>query len=174
MESGLNYTILQPTTFMDNISLRMFLAQSVDNTVFPAPWNPAIAFSHLALHDLGEVAAKVIDEGEKHYLATYPLCSTRPMSNNEVMKVIGKVIGRNIKIEKLPFEKAREGLLKRLFGDKEVPWQTKDVAERMLLYYDSHGLVGNPNVLTWLLGRQPMEFETWACEQIKLITGETE
>lgn len=172
MESGLNYTILQPTTFMDNISLKMFLSQPEDKTVFPAPWDPSIPFSHLALNDLGEAAAQVILEGEKHYLGTYPLCSTRPKPNTEVMKEVGKVIGREIKIEKLPFEKGREGLLKRLFGENEVPWQTKDVAERMLLYYDSHGLVGNPNVLEWLLGRKATGFEAWAGMQFEQIKKE--
>jgi len=31
--------------------------------------------------------------------------------------------------------------------------------------YSSHDFVGNPNVLTWLLGRAPTSFEEWARTQ---------
>ena len=32
---------------------------------------------------------------------------------------------------------------------------------RMFEYYDQWGLVGNPNVLSWLLGREPSSLETF-------------
>jgi hypothetical protein len=35
---------------------------------------------------------------------------------------------------------------------------TSDAFERMLVYYNGHGLTVNSNVLGWLLGRKPTDF----------------
>lgn len=167
IESGLNYTILQPTNFMDNMKLEMFLSQPEDDTIYHAPWNPDVAFSQIALRDLGEAAANVVKEGEKHYFAQYLLVSTRPTPYREVVKIVGQGIGRDIKVQQLPFEKAVEGFLKMLGGGKDVPWGTKDAAERMLLYYNHHGLWGNPGVLEMLLGRKATSVGEWTEVQLK-------
>jgi len=39
----------------------------------------------------------------------------------------------------------------------------------MLLYYDNHGLWGNPSVLEMLLGRKATQVEEWAKIQLEAV-----
>jgi hypothetical protein len=52
----------------------------------------------VSLHDLAEAVAKVLNEREAHFYAQYPLCSTLPISDTEIMGVVEKHIGKKIEI----------------------------------------------------------------------------
>ena len=159
MESGLNYTILQPSHFMDMFPIKQLTSEK--SPVYQARWDPSIPFSYTALHDLGEATAKIMDEREKHYMAQYPLVSTSPpMGYGEVCKIASKRLGKDIKVEHKSMFEAAEGLMKAIGGPDPPPY-TRDGVQRMLLWYNYHGLMGNPNVLEWILGRKPMSWEAW-------------
>jgi len=164
MESGLNYTILQPSNFMDAFPVAMMMGQ--ERPVYHARFNADIPFSQTALKDLAEASAKVLTEGEKHFGAEYPLVSTRPTSYRKVVEEIGRQIGREIRIEQLSYNDAVENLLKMLYGDKRPSRTTRDMAQRMLLYYNHYGLKGNPNVMEWLLAHKPTSHSEWVSMQV--------
>lgn len=137
-ESGLNWTVLQPTNFMNKKMMLALYEQPREKTVFNAPWNPDKLFSMLALNDLAEVTETIVKEGEKHYMAQYPLVSTeKHTSYREAVGIFGKVMGREIEVKKMEYGEAVEGFLEMLFGGGEVDKKTRDVAQRMLLYYDN-------------------------------------
>lgn len=191
--SNLNWTILKPTNFMDSFPVEFLAAQ--DNPVFEKLWSPHVPNSLIALQDLGEAAAKVLNERETHYLAEYPVCSTMPLSDADVVEVISKKIGKDIEIKTPSFERGVEKVLWYLFGTKTATTSAmsrlyasngdnhatdvlategdlrsdipRDEAERLVLYYNRRGLVGSPNVLTWLLGRKPTSVEDWVNVQLK-------
>lgn len=159
IESGLNYTILQPAHFMEMFPIKKLLAEG--SPIYPARWNPDTPFSYLSAYDLGEATAIIMTEREKHYLAQYPLVSTHLAGGyRQVCAIASKMIGKEIKIERTSFEDIVNGSIEQRFGFKQHP-TTRDIAQRMLLYYNFHGLVGNPNVLGWLLKRKPLSWETW-------------
>ena len=159
MESGLNYTILQPSHFIDMFPVKM-LASS-EEPVYPTRWNPDIKFSFTTLKDNAEVAARVLEEREKHYFATYPLISTKaPLSYREVCALTSEHIGKRIKVEPLSFEEIVNGDVESMFGLRKHP-ATRDGAQRMLLYYNFRGLKGNANVAEWILGRETIGIEDW-------------
>lgn len=165
-ESGLKYTVLQPTHFMDLFPVAQLMGQ--DDPVYTANWNPQVEFSFIALRDLAEAAARVVEERERHFLAQYPLCSTGACPYTEVVRVVGKVIGKDIRIETRPAEEASNALMTMLYGSTDnVPPQSRDAAHRLILYYNYHGLMGNPNVLEWLIGRKPTTHEEWAKGQVE-------
>jgi uncharacterized protein YbjT (DUF2867 family) len=161
MESGVPYTILQPSTFMDNIPVAVLAAQ--EEPVFPAMWNTGIPFSMIALRDLAEVFKAVLYGREKHFYAQYPLTSTHtPITFAGAINTISEKIGKEVKIEKREYKDAVEALLKRLYGSNEgVDQRSRDAAQRMILFYDNRGLVGNSNVLEWVLGREATQFGEW-------------
>ena len=150
----------------------MFPIEKLISEQFPtytARWNPDMTFSYTALQDLAEVAAKVLEEREQHNLAQYPLVSTSvPMGYREVCKIAGEKIGKEITVEQMPFQKLIDGNSEAMFGLKEHPY-TRDGIQRMLLYYNYHGLVGSANVMTWLLGRRPTSWENWIEGKIRHI-----
>lgn len=174
MESGLDYTILQPTHFMDTFPVAQLLSQP--EPLYRANWSTSVPFSFIALQDLAEAAATVIEERDRHYLAQYPLSSTRTLPYDEVIGNVSQAIGKHIKVETRPVIEATNALLDMLFGgaDKAHP-RTRDAAHRMVLFYNYHGLKGNPNVLEWLIGRKPTAHADWVQAQVqsvqKLRTG---
>ncbi|KAL8643483.1 MAG: hypothetical protein Q9226_008339 [Calogaya cf. arnoldii] len=137
MESELNYTILQSTHFMFLFPVAPMLAQ--ENPVYMANWNPNVRFSFLALGDLGEVGAKVLDERERHYAAQYPLVSDGPLIYHEICSMVSREIGKEIQLQQKTYEESVQGFLLRLFGSLDVDSESVDAVERILLYYNRHG-----------------------------------
>ncbi|KAK3076612.1 hypothetical protein LTS18_012541, partial [Coniosporium uncinatum] len=94
LESGLNWTIFQPTHFMDTFPLAAFMQK--DKPVYMANWDPSIKFSFIATKDIGDAVAKVMEDRERHYFAQYPLAGDGIQSYNERMAIMSKVIGKEI------------------------------------------------------------------------------
>ncbi|GKT63341.1 NmrA-like family protein [Colletotrichum tofieldiae] len=173
--SPIKWTILQPTNFMDSFPVARLANMET----------PVMQRIGIALQDLAEATAKVLNEGEKHYYAQYPLCGTAPISDADVAKVIGKQIGKGVRVNKPSFEKVVDYIINKLFGAGKTyadgahfgfgingaegdlrPDITKDEAERLALFYNRYGLVVNPNVLKSLLGREPTSVEEWVKIQL--------
>lgn len=160
IESGLNYTILQPTHMMEMLPLAKLLEDK--EPVYQCNWNPATKFSFVTTKDVGEAAAKVLKQREMHYAATYQLVSTpQPLSYIEACEIVSRVIGKQVKAQHKGFEDAVETSIKMINGGKEPPKQMKEIGARMFLYYNERGLIGNCNVLKWLLGRETTGYEEW-------------
>lgn len=148
MESGLNFTILQPSSFVDGF---FSMLKPGDQPTFMAPFDLQ-AFSFSIYEDYGEAAAKVFEEREKHYFAQYPLVSTYPTNYKTVMEAASRALGNEIRVERVPFERA-VGMMAQIRGGP-LNAGVQDALERLLLYYNRRGLIGNPNVTEWLLGRK--------------------
>ncbi|MCJ1384059.1 hypothetical protein MMC17_007175 [Xylographa soralifera] len=146
---------------------RKFRSGARGHSGVPGKMGSSVGFSFVALKDFGEAGAKVLREGEKHYSASYEICGTGPVTYNEVMRVVGQKIGKEMVVEQVGLQEAVDGFMKMIFEDSEkVDPYTRDSAERMLLYYNRRGLVGSPNVLEWLLGRKPTSVAEWVEEQV--------
>lgn len=165
MESGLNYTILQPSHFFENTPFGMLMSQ--DEPVYLTPYGPSIQMSFTALRDMGEVTANVLEQRQKHFFAEYPVISTMPMKYSDFLDVLGKEMGKTVRVEQKPFEQAVDGLIKRFFPDQQAVPQTVDIVERLLLYYTRRGILGNTFTTKCLLEREPMSCEDWARDQVK-------
>ncbi|KAK5113565.1 hypothetical protein LTR85_010793 [Meristemomyces frigidus] len=161
--SQINWTILKPTNFMDAYPVTMLASQ--ETPVMEKLWAPGIGNSMIALRDLAEATAKVINEREllQDYLAEYPLCSTMPISDAEVCREIGRQLGKEIEVKAPTFETGVNKLLGYLYGGKgdqvyaganadftlaaegDVRGDiVRDEAERLVLFYNRRGLRGSP------------------------------
>ena len=118
-------------------------------------FDPKIEFSLLALRDHAEAAERVIREGERHYFANYPLVGTGPVSYEKFLGAVAGQLGKKLRIERLPFEEAVDATCESSFGTKTPEQASRDGPERLVLFYNRRGLIGNSNVLSWLLGRTP-------------------
>ena len=146
-ESGLPFTILQPTAYMQNVLAQR---QSIlQDGVFPVPYNAGARLSLVDLDDVGEAAAIVLTQSGHHY-ATYELCGTWPLSQEEVAAEIGGQLGDDVRVQVVDLANWQEQAQQVGLGPYQI-----DTLSRMFRYYDAFGLVGNPNALSWLLGRSP-------------------
>ncbi|KAJ3549261.1 hypothetical protein NM208_g591 [Fusarium decemcellulare] len=153
--SDLDYTILQPGDFFD-MAFPAATWSQMANPVRHAVTAQQARSSFIVLKDLGEAAAKVILERERHYQAQYPLVSIGPITYGEATVQVGKAIGKEIAIQDYSVEEGAGMVLDSLFGDRSnVDPDTRDKMEIMIYFYRRRGILGNSNVLEWLLGRKP-------------------
>jgi len=157
-ESGLAYTILQPASYMQNVLV--YWHQMLADGVYAVPYSPEAKFSMVDLDDLAQAAARIIHEGKPHYQAIYECCGAQVLSNEEIAEKVGIVAGRSVKAVALSRDEWTAGM-----RAKGAPEFTITTLLGMFEYYDRHGLVGNANVLTWLLGREPARFEDFLAKR---------
>jgi hypothetical protein len=83
--------------------------------------------------------------------------------------IVSEVIGKEVTVQQKSFEDAVETSIKMINGGNEPPKQMKEIGARMFLYYNERGLVGNCNVLKWLLGRETTGYEEWVKMRVEEI-----
>ncbi|MCK6585289.1 MAG: hypothetical protein L6Q49_19490, partial [Anaerolineales bacterium] len=105
------------------------------------------------LEDLAEAARIVLTESG-HANAIYELAGTNPTSHAKVAEIFRRVLGRDVRAEKQEIGEWRL----RAGGSSENAMEN---LVRMFEYYDRWGLAGNPNVLRWLLKREPASIEAF-------------
>lgn len=144
---GFELTILQPTAYMQNILGAW--SGIVAEGVFRVPYPVETRLSLVDLEDVAEAAALVLTTNG-HSGATYELVGTSPLSQTEVATTIGETLKRNVRAEAETVEAWEARARASGMGQHE-----RMTLAAMFRYYAEHGLVGNPNTLTWLLGRAP-------------------
>ncbi|KAI9689209.1 MAG: hypothetical protein M1822_000947 [Bathelium mastoideum] len=167
---GLNYTVLKPCNFIDMFPIQSMVNQ--DHPVYPAPWDPNVPNSLICLEDLAAVGSKVLDEREMHFFAEYPLCSTMPMPYTDMVAAASRALGKEVEIVKASFEDRVYKLTHLVLGPDPDP-RAVDGAERLILWYDRHGLCGSPHVLETLLGRKPMTVDQWMIKGVQSTRART-
>ena len=164
-ESGLDYTVLKPGNFIDSFPISAMTKQ--ERPTYHPLWDPEIPNSFVMLQDLAHVTIKVINERENHFFAEYPLVSTLPTPYTEMVKKAEKALGKKVRIEQASFENTVAALNEGFLGEDQNPLSV-DVSERLILWYGRYGLNGNPNVMRFLLGREPMTIDEWMAKSLNL------
>jgi uncharacterized protein YbjT (DUF2867 family) len=141
LESKLNWTILQPTHFLQNTKPK----EIAENGKLPLPYNPENEMGFVDLRDMAEVVVKILRNPEHHYRARYELCGEN-MSYIQYAGLITKVTGKKVTVERVD-----SLAIAKKVANGDVDYE--DRFNRMLLYYDRWGLVGNRNILEWILGK---------------------
>jgi uncharacterized protein YbjT (DUF2867 family) len=165
LSSGLEFTILQPANYM----LRHRLSAPFTKGVFLLSWALDRYQSMVDLGDVTEVAAAVLADSGRHAGATYELAAPGRYTAHDIAAAISAVTGREIaagRIDSAVFLKASLGVESLA----EVPYQAR-VSGAISKRYSSHDFVGNPNVLTWLLGRTPTTFEQFVQREFDAFTA---
>jgi uncharacterized protein YbjT (DUF2867 family) len=147
-ESSLPVTILQPTVYMQNI-LGSWLPITVRGA-YPVPYPPETRLSLIDLENVGEAAAVVLTE-PGHIGATYELCGTEGLTQTQIAEILSEETARPVQAEQVSLEvweqRARAAGGVTDYGVKTL--------KAMFRYYEQFGLLGNPNVLRWLIRREP-------------------
>lgn len=163
LSSGMEFTILQPANYMAPWRMQ----PTFRDGVFRLSWALDRRQSMIDIGDIIEAAFLVLKEGERHYGATYELCSEGRFTAYDIGEVISRVTGKPIGVEEI----SSDDYLTTLFGDGDRSQFTHQIKVLKAIgkRYSSHDFVGNPNVLTWLLGRRPTSFEDFVRAQYAIF-----
>jgi uncharacterized protein YbjT (DUF2867 family) len=154
LESNLNFTILQPAAYMQNLFAGWSLISEVG--LLRTPYPVSTRLSLVDLYDVAEVAAVVLTV-TGHTSATYELAGTPPLSQSEVAAVLTEALGRPVRAEVEPIE-----AWDLRASNSGLDESQRAILIKMFRYYERHGLPGNPGVLGWILGREPTSLAEFA------------
>jgi uncharacterized protein YbjT (DUF2867 family) len=127
----------------------------VASGVHEMPFGVDARFSLIDLADIAE-AAQIVLTSPGHDFATYELAGPEALSQTDCAVIISALIGRPVQAKAKPLDQFRTEALAAGMPGARV--ETMCVMNR---HYDAHGLVGNPNVLRWLLQREPTNFRAF-------------
>ena len=145
------FTILQPAAYMQNVL--GYLDDMLKTGEYKIPYSTSSKSSMIDLHDLADVVVKVFSETGHEY-AIYELAAPGSLSGLDIATGVGAVTGKLIlarAIDKKDWEKNAK--------KSGLSAYAVDTLLKMFNYYEENEFVGNPNQLTWLLGREPTSFE---------------
>jgi NAD(P)H dehydrogenase (quinone) len=152
--SGLDFTILQPTAYMQN-SLAEW-ERMVSDDIYRVPYPVETRLSLVDLDDVAEAAALVLTSAG-HSGATYELVGTPPLSQIEIAETFGRALRRIVRAEAETVETWEARARSTGMDD-----HARDTLIKMFRAYARDGFGGNPNVLGWLLGRPPTSLAAFA------------
>jgi NAD(P)H dehydrogenase (quinone) len=156
--SGLDVTILQPTAYMQN-SLTEWDRMTSEG-VYRVPYPVETRLSLVDLDDVAEAAALVLTE-DGHSGATYELVGTPPLSQVEIADTFGRALKKTVRAEAETIESWDRRARGAAMDD-----YSRQTLVKMFRAYARDGLKGNPNVLTWLLGRPPTSLASFAARMV--------
>ena len=141
LTSGMEYTFLHPTVFFQNFTEAW--PKIVETGVLGEPWSVDSCFSRVDYRDVAEAAAIALTEDRLVY-GTFELCAEGWLNRKDVAEIIGEVLGRPIKAERIDPTMAAAG------AGPGAP-----ALEKMFDWYDKRGLMGSAVTLRAVLGREP-------------------
>lgn len=151
-KSNLEYTILQPTAYMQNIG---GYKKDIMAGTYPVPYSLNSAISLINLRDVAESVLKVLSNPITVF-GTYELVGTEPLNQYQLAEYLSKSLSQVVK----PI-----CLNRNEWSEKAKTSGMADYARKTLLsmfeYYDLYGLKGSPKTLTCLLGRNPITIEQY-------------
>jgi len=151
--SQLDFTVLQPAIFMQN--LENSWQDVVDHNRYAIPYSPSSKMCWVDYRDVAEVAATAMTGDELGY-GTFELCAPGLVDGHHTAAIISEVLGRQITAVQIPFDQ---------FAPQLPEGPQRDGMRRMMAHYDRHGLPGgNAVVLRAILGREPRSLKDYLTE----------
>lgn len=145
-ESGMDYTILQPAMFMQN--LQGGWKQVSETGKFVLPFSANVPLCYVDYRDVAECAALAFASDRLAY-GTFELCSPGMVTRAEMAATMSEALGRPVEAAEVPFERWADSA-------HIPPGHMRDGLARMYAHYDRHGFIGgNALVLETILGRKP-------------------
>ena len=146
VESGMEFTILHPAVFYQNLVAAW---PGVAKTgVFAEPFSAAARISRVDYRDVAEVAALALT-GSRLLNGTFELCADGGMDRGEVAAAMGEALKRPIEAAAPDFD-TWAAQVKLPYDDDQ-----KEELKAMYDFYDRYGLVGNALTLPMVLGHEP-------------------
>jgi uncharacterized protein YbjT (DUF2867 family) len=152
-ESGLDWSFLQPRTFMTNTL--QWAPQVRLGDVVRAPFG-GVRLATLHPDDLGAVAAAALT-GEGHAGKAYPLTGPESLSPGERVAILAEVLGRDLRFQAQSDEEARAEM------SRSMPPQYVDA----FMAFFAEGKLDESEVLPTVeevTGRPPRSYREWATE----------
>ena len=145
-ESGLDFTVLQPTMFMQN--LKAGWPQVLQTGRFALPFSKDLPVSYVDYRDVAEAAAMALTSDKLSY-GTFELCAQGMVTRTQIAAMMAQAAGKQIEAAEVDFDHWAE--------PAKIPsGPLRDGLSRMYRDYDRYGFPGgNALILRSILEREP-------------------
>ncbi|MBW4631101.1 MAG: NmrA family NAD(P)-binding protein [Iphinoe sp. HA4291-MV1] len=145
-ESGMEFTVLQPTMFMQTLDNGW--SDVLEQNRFSLPYSKHAQACYVDYRDVAEVAALALT-GDKLGYGTFELCAPGMVNRVELVKMMSEAIGKTIEASEPAFDEWAEAA--------HIPdGSTRKGLRTMYADYDQYGFPGgNALVLRAILEREP-------------------
>ncbi|HZC91060.1 MAG TPA: NmrA family NAD(P)-binding protein [Mycobacterium sp.] len=142
--SGMDFTVLQPAVFMQN--LEMNWDEIINRGRLSMPYSVSSKLCWVDYRDVAEVAAMAMVGDELSY-GTFELCAPGLLDLTEIAAIASSALGRQVDANE-----TSSGQIASWLPEGRL----RDGMSRMIAHYDNYGLPGgNPLTLRAILGREP-------------------
>jgi uncharacterized protein YbjT (DUF2867 family) len=157
LQSGLDYTLLRPAVFYQNLAAAW--PAILESGVLAEPFSSASLIARVDYRDVAEVAAMALT-GDDLLNGTFDLSADRGKNREEVAAIASTVSGRLIKAAAVDFEE--------WFAKAHLPYNDRQKQQLAAMYahYDRHGLRGNALTLRAILGREPRSMQSFFADLV--------
>ena len=153
--SGLPYTILRPTFFMQN-TLMMAAPTVVSDGAFYLPFGDG-RLGTVDVRDIVESATAVLSENGLHAGKEYMLTGPQSISFHDVAATLSKTVGKEVSYVNVPSEAARQGMM----GMGMHEWTVEGFVELMEGFSQNYADRITTDVQQ-ITGHPPRSFEQFA------------
>lgn len=154
--SGMDFTILQPCAYMQNIL--GFWPSIIEQGVYAVPYAVEARISIVDLNDVAEAVAIVLTESGRRN-AVYELAGPQALSQMQVAETLSEALGIPVAAQQTLLDEWQQDARKAGLGAYAL-----DTLSKMFIYYDAYGLVGNGQVLEMVLGKRANDFKNYVSE----------
>ncbi len=155
-ESGLAFTVLQPTMFMQTIANGW--REVTEKSTFSLPYPNSKQASYVDYRDVAEAAAIALTSDRLDY-GTFELSAPGMVDRVQLTEIMSEVLGRPIRPVEITFDEwVKQANI--------PPGSFRDGMERMYADYGQYGFPGgNALVLRTILNREPRSLKDFFVEQ---------
>ncbi len=145
-QSGMNFTVLQPTMFMQN--LESAWPDVVRRARFALPYSVYQRASYVDYCDVAEVVGLAFSSNRLDY-GTFELCAPGMVDRIELAELMSEALGFRVRAGEVQFDEWAN-------ANHLPPGPVRDGMRQMFADYDRHGFPGgNALVLRAILSREP-------------------
>lgn len=160
--TGIPYTFLQPTFFMQN--LMMFAGTIRDQGAFYLPLGEA-KVSWVDARDIALVGAAALT-GAGHENKQYPITGDEAVSCAEIAQILSEVLGKTVSYVDVPLEAAKKGML-----DAGMPEKLADLMNELYALGPAGHLAYVADTVKAVTGGAPRSFRQFAQDHAKAFKG---
>lgn len=153
IQSGLNFTILQPASYMQNIKASWESVKKTGN--YLVPYSISVEFSPIDLNDVAAAACICLLDS-KHSGAIFQLAGPERLTSIQMAQAMSQVLDRQVQAIHQPLGEWTDHAKAAGLSAYAIAALT-----RMFIYYDKRGLSGSPKTFEWLAGRAPASFDQY-------------
>lgn len=159
-ESGLAYTFLRPSYFMQNL---LVVAEPIRNGVLPVPLGDA-SVAMVDTRDVGAVAAAILLSDGAHDGQIYELTGPESLGFTEVATRLSQILGHEVRYTSPTLEAAAENMASRGAPD----WLVEHVGQIMAIMRSGAG-AGTTSTIQEIIDRAPRTIDDFARDHLQAL-----